>query len=205
VNSKAKDEQHVTTDVAIMVPLDGYHYTRAKLDTFPNKAEAHARRGARWTFDAEGFVDLVKRVRDQKVLTSTTKDCDGSGDVLAPSFSHAKKDPVFDDITILPNHRIVVFDGLYLTLDIPPWNEPLEKKLYDEVWFVDVDREMARERLAKRHVAAGITSSLEEGRTRAKDNDEVNGDEILENLNESMLTERMSSTYDLKWESNDGG
>src|ERR1700761_7450290 len=37
------------------VSLDGFHYTRAVLDSFPNRDEAHKRRGAPWTFDVEGI------------------------------------------------------------------------------------------------------------------------------------------------------
>ena len=40
----------------------GYHYTRAQLDQFPDPDEAHARRGAYWTFDATAFVDKMQEL-----------------------------------------------------------------------------------------------------------------------------------------------
>ena len=46
-------------------------------------------------------------------------------------------------------------------------------------WFVEVDSGVARRRLAKRHVAAGIVDSLEEGDRRAVENDLPNGEEIV--------------------------
>jgi hypothetical protein len=56
--------------------------------------EAHARRGAHWTFDAEKFVDCVRSVRD-------------SCGVKAPSFDHGVGDPVPNDIWITRDHRCV--------------------------------------------------------------------------------------------------
>lgn len=38
---------------AIVVGMDGWHYSRAKLDTFEDPKRAHDRRGAAFTFDAE--------------------------------------------------------------------------------------------------------------------------------------------------------
>ena len=48
---------------AAVLPMDGYHLTRATLDAFPDPAAAHARRGAPWTFDAAGFVAAIRAVR----------------------------------------------------------------------------------------------------------------------------------------------
>ena len=40
----------------------GYHYTRAQLDQFPDPDEAHARRGAYWTFDGTAFVSKMQEL-----------------------------------------------------------------------------------------------------------------------------------------------
>ena len=37
----------------------GYHYTRKQLDQFDDPDEAHARRGAHWTFDGAAFVEKM--------------------------------------------------------------------------------------------------------------------------------------------------
>lgn len=37
---------------AVMVPMDGFHYYRKELDAMDDPKEAHARRGAHWTFNA---------------------------------------------------------------------------------------------------------------------------------------------------------
>ena len=41
----------------------GYHYTRQQLDQFPDPDEAHARRGAYWTFDGAAFVEKMHELR----------------------------------------------------------------------------------------------------------------------------------------------
>lgn len=51
--------------------------------------------------------------------------------------------------------------------------------MMDESWFVEVEESVARERLAGRHVEAGIVTTLEDGYKRADDNDLPNGREIM--------------------------
>jgi pantothenate kinase len=45
---------------ALVIPMDGYHYSRSELDKFPDPIEAHARRGAEFTFDGQKFVKDIK-------------------------------------------------------------------------------------------------------------------------------------------------
>ena len=48
---------------AVVVGMDGYHLTRAQLDSMPDPAEAHRRRGAPWTFDGAAFVAALDELR----------------------------------------------------------------------------------------------------------------------------------------------
>ncbi|KAI1874080.1 uncharacterized protein JN550_002659 [Neoarthrinium moseri] len=155
--------------IAIFVPMDGYHYTRAILDQMPDPVKAHARRGAEFTFDGESYLKLIQALRVPLDRATTQS-------IYAPSFDHAVKDPVDNDIEIKPEHRIVVFEGNYVCLDRKPWSEAAA--LMDLRWFVEVDRTVARERLAARHVKAGIVDTLAGGYERADTNDLPNGDEI---------------------------
>lgn len=43
----------------------GYHYTRQQLDQFCDPEQAHARRGAHWTFDGAAFVDKMTDLRNK--------------------------------------------------------------------------------------------------------------------------------------------
>ena len=150
--------------------MDGYHLTRAQLSAMPDPTTAHARRGAAFTFDSTAFLHLVQRLREPL--------CPETATFYAPSFDHAVKDPVADDIAIHPTARVVVFEGNYLSLGQGDW--AVAAKLMDELWFVEVDFAVARERLVARHVKAGIAKNEEEARKRADENDLVNGKEIVE-------------------------
>lgn len=168
--------------------MDGYHLSRAQLDMLPDPVHAHARRGAAFTFDAEKFLSLVKKLREPLLPETTT--------ILAPSFDHAVKDPVEDDIAIAPSVRVCLLEGNYTALDREGWREAAA--LMDERWVVEVEFDVARERLARRHVAAGIARDREEGYQRADENDLVNGKEIVENRVEG-IDEVVISKEDAEW------
>jgi pantothenate kinase len=148
---------------AILVGLDGWHLTRAQLDAMPDPRLAHDRRGSHWTFDAHGYVSFVRKLREPVSPSATTTT------ITAPSFDHAVKDPSPHAVTILPEHRIVIIEGLYTFLSIPPWLEA--GKLLDERWLVELDTAIASDRLVKRHVTSGVAKDLEEAHWRAEEND----------------------------------
>lgn len=156
---------------AIDVPLDGYHLTRKQLAAMPDPAVAMHRRGAAFTYDGEAFYKLVRTLHEP--LSQITPV------VYAPTFDHAVKDPVDNGIAIYPSSRIIVFEGNYLSLNRDPWKSAAANM--DELWFVDIDREVARERLVKRHVASGIVPDEEAARERIRTTDFLNADDILEN------------------------
>ena len=158
---------------ALIVPMDGFHLTRRELDALRNREEAYARRGAPWTFDAHGAVQLVRRCRDAASTGET---------VYAPSFNHAVKDPVPDDIEIPGDAEIVIFEGLYLLVDEEPWREI--GNLVDEKWFVKVEPKVARLRVAKRHIKAGIENEWDSALARVDGNDLINAKWILEKRRE---------------------
>jgi pantothenate kinase len=162
---------------AILVGLDGWHLPRSTLDAMPDPALARAKRGAHWTFDAEGYAAFVSRLHEDVARPHATvraswhvKDDGGSSAlVFAPSFDHAAKDPVQDDVVIGPQHRIVVIEGLYAFLGLDPWKQAGE--MLDERWFVDLPEDEARSRLVRRHVLTGVAKDLDEAYFRADDND----------------------------------
>ena len=149
---------------AVLVGLDGWHLTRAQLDAMPDPKLAHDRRGSYWTFDAHGYVSFIRKLREPLFPGTTT-----TTTITAPSFDHAVKDPCPHAVTILPEHRIVVIEGLYTSLSIPPWVEA--GKLLDERWLVELDPTVASDRLVKRHVTSGVAKDLEEALWRAAEND----------------------------------
>ena len=169
-----------TAGVAAFVPMDGYHLTRAQLDLMDDSAQAHARRGAEFTFDGGKFLQLVEALRAPlQPSTSGGPEGPATGVIYAPSFDHAVKDPRENDIAIRPGHRVVVFEGNYVCLDKEPWRSAAA--LMDERWFVEVDEKIARKRLVDRHVRAGIAADEVEAGKRADENDLVNGKQVIDN------------------------
>ncbi|OQE21258.1 hypothetical protein PENSTE_c012G09498 [Penicillium steckii] len=188
MNAIYASENPSAAPIATALPMDGYHYTRAQLSAMPDPTHAFARRGAAFTFDGEKFLQLVQELR--KPITPQ------SGSIYAPSFDHAVKDPVEGDIAIPASCRVIFFEGNYLSLGKEPWDRVAG--LMDELWFVEVDFEVARGRLVRRHVKAGIARDESEAEKRVAENDLVNGEEILEFR--LPVQEIVSSIYDPTWE-----
>jgi pantothenate kinase len=162
-----------TTPFATVLPMDGFHLSRATLDAMPNSTEAYARRGASWTFDESGVLHLVEKLSQSRFESSGET-------LLAPSFDHAAKDPVEGGVILSPEVKFVLLEGNYLLLNEEPWNRI--KTLVDEAWFVDVDPVLAKMRIAKRHIKSGIEFNWEDAVRRAEGNDLLNGIVIREKL-----------------------
>lgn len=144
-------------DRAVVVPMDGYHLTRAQLALMHDPAYAVSRRGAYWTFDETAFVRMVQRLRAE-------------GAASVPSFDHGTGDPVPDAIQVDASTKVVFLEGNYLLLDYYPWGEL--KELFDERWFVQVDVDEAMQRVEKRHIATGKPPEV--AAVRVRDNDRLN-------------------------------
>ena len=168
------------THRASSVGMDGFHYSRTRLDTFPDPQEAHRRRGAPWTFDVERVMKFLDQLHVSSLLPAATRE-----PIYAPSFDHAVKNPVEGDICISAETDIVILEGNYLLLNEGKWRD-IRSKLDLKV-FVDVAPLVARERVAKRPLQAGIEPTMEAARNRFDDNDAVNGDHLRRNLLECDL------------------
>ena len=146
---------------ALVISIDSFHLPRSALDLLSNREEAYVRRGAHWTFDAAAAVAFVKKARSAE------------GELYAPTFDHAVKDPVDGGLCIPSESRILIFEGLYLPCDLQPWSDVAA--LVDEKRFVDVDEDVARQRVAQRHVSAGIETNIHDALRRVDANDTLNG------------------------------
>eukprot|EP00252_Welwitschia_mirabilis_P014525 TRINITY_DN31873_c0_g1_i1.p1 TRINITY_DN31873_c0_g1~~TRINITY_DN31873_c0_g1_i1.p1 ORF type:complete len:175 (-),score=42.42 TRINITY_DN31873_c0_g1_i1:430-954(-) len=154
-------------DIAISVPMDGFHLYCSELDKMEDPREAHARRGAPWTFNPSRLLLYLTNLRRQ-------------GFVYMPSFDHGVGDPVEDDIFVSPLHKIVIVEGNYLLLEDDIWKEIAS--IFDERWYLDVDMDIAMERVKKRHVLTGKTH--EYARWRVEYNDRRNA-ELIEKTKKS--------------------
>lgn len=177
--------------VVSLLSMDGFHKPRSVLDTLPNRDEAYIRRGAPWTFDVELFVQAVRELRewanagtDADVVEEQRRghrDGDRQRSILLwPTFDHKSKDPIKNGAIIDGHTQIVILEGNYLLLDEPGWRDV--SPLVDLRVFRDVDLNTARDRLARRHVGAGIESTLEDAYRRVDQNDYLNAMEVRAKL-----------------------
>lgn len=123
---------------AQVVPMDGFHLANVELQRL-GRAD---RKGAPDTFDGAGYLALLRRLRGQ-----------GDDIVYAPEFRREIEEPIAGAIAVLPQTQLVITEGNYLLLDEEPWAGAAV--LLDEVWYVDVEDGLRRDRLVQRHEQFG--------------------------------------------------
>lgn len=124
---------------AVVVPMDGFHLANAELQRLGRSA----RKGAPDTFDAAGYVALLRRLRDPAAGET----------VYAPAFRREIEEPIAGAIAVPPDVPLVITEGNYLLMDEGPW--AAVRALLDEAWYVGGDDALRIERLVARHRAFG--------------------------------------------------
>jgi pantothenate kinase len=122
-----------------VVPMDGFHLANVELERLGRKQ----RKGAPDTFDAFGFIALLKRLRVQAAEEV----------VYAPNYERTLEEGVAGAIAVQPSTPLIVVEGNYLLLSDSPWNQV--QALLDETWFVDVPQDLRIGRLTQRHQQFG--------------------------------------------------
>ncbi|MDC7120686.1 nucleoside/nucleotide kinase family protein [Cellulomonas fimi] len=126
-------------DVAVVVPMDGFHLAQTELE----RLGLADRKGAPDTFDAAGFVALLRRLRDPHPDEV----------VYAPEYRRDLRNGVAGAIRVAPDVPLVVTEGNYLLLDTHGFASVAG--LLDEAWFVAPDDGLRLARLVARHEAFG--------------------------------------------------
>ncbi|MFG3055140.1 nucleoside/nucleotide kinase family protein [Kitasatospora sp. NPDC048239] len=146
---------------AAYLPLDGFHLSAAQL----GRLGLLHRKGAPATFDAQGYVALLRRVA-----------ADRFQDIYVPDFDRDLDEPVAARHVIPPQARLVVTEGNYLAAAESPWSEA--RRLLRELWYVDADDAVREERLLVRHRAGGRDEAT--ARHWVTTNDHPNGEYVKE-------------------------
>ncbi|MEM6462160.1 MAG: AAA family ATPase [Pseudomonadota bacterium] len=146
-------------DAVTTVPMDGFHLDNDRLKALG----LLKRKGAPETFDARGFVTLVRQLKDN------------SAPVSIPAFDR-DADCVRPDAAIVATHcRYVLIEGNYLLLDRQPWSEI--SGLLDCRVFLTAQMDTLRERLISRWVTHGFDRQMAE--KKAFGNDIPNGELVM--------------------------
>lgn len=147
-------------DLAVLVPMDGFHLANVVLEALGRRD----RKGALDTFDDDGYASLVERLHAAEPGRT----------VYAPEFRREIEEPIGSALPVDPRVPLVVTEGNYLLHDSGQW--PRARALMDEVWFLTVDQAVRHERLVRRHEAFG--KSPEAARAWALGSDERNAELI---------------------------
>jgi pantothenate kinase len=126
-------------DAAVLVPMDGFHLAQPELV----RLGIRDRMGAPHTFDALGFIALLRRLRE------------ASETVYAPAFRREIEEPIAGAIAVAPDVPLVVTEGNYLLVADGDWAGV--RPLLDEAWYVEMDEDTRLRWLIDRHVAFGKT------------------------------------------------
>ena len=133
---------------AALAPMDGFHLRDEEL----RARSMLAVKGSPPTFDVGGVLAALRSLRAVPRVP-----------VLLPAYDRALHDPVPAAIDVDVGVDVVVTEGNYLLYEEDPWDEV--SSFLDEVWYLDVDLAVARERLVQRYLVGG--RSLEEARERS--------------------------------------
>lgn len=151
---KLKDEINLRTrnDLAVVVPMDGFHLPSSIL----KERGLTKIKGSPDTFDADSFVALINRLH-------------GFPDqiIMCPEYDRQLHDPVKNAITIRPSSRLIIVEGNYLLLNVPPWN--IIRTKMNEVWYIDTPLKTVKEQLLRRHIAGGASRDEAERKVESVD------------------------------------
>ena len=123
------------------LPMDGFHLADVQLE----RLGLGQSKGAPDTFDAEGYVALLRRIH-----------AEDEAPIYAPGFDRALEQPVAAAMVVPPTARLVISEGNYLLLDSGVW--PQARAVMTAVWFVTLDEDLRVTRLVDRHVHFGKTA-----------------------------------------------
>lgn len=144
---------------AIVVPMDGFHLDNSILEA----RGLRPRKGAPETFDAPGFLRLVRALR--------------TGDeVFAPSFDRTRDLAIAGSVAVPAAARVVIVEGNYLMFDEAPWAELAG--LWDLAVRVNVPMPELRARLIHRWLSLNYSSAV--ATRRAEGNDIPNAQRVID-------------------------
>ena len=121
-----------------LVGMDGFHYANQEL----RRLQRRDRKGAPDTFDVDGYVALLQRLR-------TPPD----HPVYAPVFDRALEESIGSAVPVPPDTPLVLTEGNYLLLEDHGWDAV--RPCLDEVWYLDVPPEVRERRLVRRRLSHG--------------------------------------------------
>ena len=142
-----------------VVPMDGFYLENAVLA----ERGLTIRKGAPETFDALGFLNAMRRLKDGQ-------------EVVLPVFDRTRDLAVAGALVVPPDCQVVVVEGSYLLFDERPWS--LLSEIWDIAVQLDVPISDLRARLIQRWLSHGFSRAA--ATQRAERNDIPNARRVIE-------------------------
>ncbi len=144
---------------SIVVPMDGFHLDNAILEA----RGLRPRKGAPETFDAPGFLRLIRALKTGE-------------EVFAPSFDRTRDLAIAGSVAVPAAAKVVIVEGNYLMFDETPWSELAG--LWDLSVRVNVPMPELRARLIHRWLSLNYSSAV--ATRRAEGNDIPNAQRVID-------------------------
>ncbi|MEM9787778.1 MAG: sugar transporter [Pseudomonadota bacterium] len=144
---------------AIVVPMDGFHLDNTILEA----RGLTQRKGAPETFDAPGFIRLIKALRT-------------SEEVFAPIFDRTRDLAIAGAVAVPVDAKVIIVEGNYLMFDEAPWSELAG--LWDVTARLDVPMPELRARLIHRWLSLNYSRAV--ATRRAEGNDIPNAQRVID-------------------------
>ena len=141
-----------------IVPMDGFHLDNRILDA----RGLRPRKGSPETFDAEGFIALIKRIKAGET-------------VYVPEFDRARDISINAVQEVTAETQVVIIEGNYLMFDEAPWRSLADEWDLSICWSVPT-REL-RARLLQRWLSLNHSST--NAQRRVEQNDLPNAERVI--------------------------
>lgn len=143
---------------SVVVPMDGFHLDNGVLEA----SNLLPRKGAPETFDAGGFIRLIRAIK-------------AGEDVFAPIFDRTRDLSIAGAVAIPAEAQFVIAEGNYLMFDEAPWSELAS--LWDVSVRLDVPMPELRARLIQRWLSQNLSRAV--ATRRAEGNDIPNAQRVI--------------------------
>lgn len=143
----------------IVVPMDGFHLDNAVLEAEGSRP----RKGAPDTFDVQGFIRLIKAMKD-------------GVDVYVPIFDRTRDIAIAAAIAVPADMPVIIVEGNYLMFDADGWRDLAP--LWDVTARLDVPLPELRARLIQRWLSLNYSRAV--ATRRAEGNDVPNAQAVID-------------------------
>lgn len=131
--------ERMGASVAI-VEMDAFHFS----DELLVQLGRRNRKGAPDTFDVDGYVEILRRLREPDAC-----------DIYVPIFDRSLDTSVGSAQLVDSDCKLIITTGNYLLLNDEPW--PRLRPYLDQSWFLEPDEDQRLDQLIARHVQYGKT------------------------------------------------